>query len=290
MWLLSAVVCVAVLAGAVVKPLRNWRRRMAAIKAYGAAEVDLRREGLEPTDEQIKERAVALMGILYSGLSIFQRRRYIDWASAATSTGVFADAPRSGRKPKLSEADGLRVIAELRKGFFVDGKLRPFPDVQTAQEHNPEIARILGKAGYKKPCDALDRLQAIDKELKHLKVHVIPQMSAQLLRERVLTCYWLASQSLDYFKRVWWMDCKTLHCHPKAGYALAHKEDTDLRFVEDPRMKSNDDVIKFYAVANWHYGIAMWWFCQGTTGLPLRFKVSNKFTHEVAQSMTDWTV
>jgi hypothetical protein len=283
MFLCSLVVFAALVLASLHEQMRRWRDRHAAIRAFGAAQHELIRGGGQYTMDDVVRRATAIMLEFTPHLSSFSRKRSIlRWAVKTLDTGSLFDAPRSGRVPKISNDDAREVVRQIRQGYTVDGRLRPFPDLRTAIAVNPVVRDLVARAQYQNMRGLQHRLHEIEPKLKRRHINLKPELKAHQKLARMAACKDLKRRDLDYLKRVFFIDAKTLYCEPEAGYALVHQDDLDMKLQTDPRLRQSFQhakKIKFYAVANWHFGVCMWWFCDGTSDRAPRFKVCYTCTH-----------
>lgn len=249
-----------------------------AMEAMGAARAEEQLKGQRWSDDARSAAAVRWLDKLHPENKISHKARFIrQWYTAMAAGGDVTDAHRSGRNERMSDIECDFVIRRIRMmDKDEQGKKRPYTSIGHACQKDPVIAEIRDEHGYSDE-GFLKRLQKRCPALVHRKVTVKPMLTDKQRAARVAACKFYLKQPFYYFKRIFWIDCKTLYCRPKAGYALIHEDDIEFLTAKDKRMNckiADSPVLKFYAMVNWFGGVVAVWFCQGTTGVPLRYKVS----------------
>lgn len=251
---------------------RSW-----AVEAIGAARIELANKRGRVTEAALVSEAARLLDIMHPGHGISNKHRFIRTWWPRLAKGDTREAPRGPRSP-ISDEQCHVCIDEIRKGVPTsDGHFEPFVNIRQARLYCTTLNHLMNKYRYT-DAGMLGRLRAADPGLRHYKARVKPHLSDTLKQERITVCNFLLKQPLEYFKRIFWLDCKTLYCKPKAGYVLIHEADRHKLVIEDERQnfKFADTIrIQLYAMCNWHEGIVAMWLTQGTTGQPLRFSVSS---------------
>lgn len=256
--------------------------RARASQVYGAALLQLTEEGWRFSQEDVYARAGKLwykmfppkVGEVVHPLS--NRARFVKlWHQRCESGEWMRDKAGRGRKFKLDSHGCEAAITLIRAGFLSTGE--PYPHLKAACRDRSELNDMRVQCGYSF-LTFLRRLRRHDPQLKRWKARVTRQFTEEQKTERVKVCRVLLdmyNRHFNYFKRIFWLDCKTLYCVPKAGYVLCHKEDRDRACTVDARLNDSDKVLKlkFYAMANWYNGIVAVWFTQGTSDSPLKYKV-----------------
>lgn len=261
---------------------RSW-----AIEAIGCARKELGSKRIRVTDKALIAEAARQLNIIHPGHGISNPRRFIGTWWPRLAKGDTHEAPRGPRSP-ITDDQCKVCVDEIRKGMpRSDGHFEPFVTIGQARLYCTTLNHLMNKYRYS-DAGILRRLRAAVPELRHCRARVKPHLSDKLKQERVDACTFLLKQPLDYFKRIFWLDCKTMYCIPKAGYVLIHEADMHKLVMEDRRMnlKFADAIrIQLYALCNWYEGIVASWLTQGTTGQPLRFSVSGVLiaAHHVLQ-------
>lgn len=250
---------------------RSW-----ALEAIGCARKELASKRTRVTEKALIAEAARQLDIIHPGHGISNVRRFIGTWYPKLAKGDTRESTRGPRSP-ISDDQCQVCVDEIREGVpTADGHFEPFVDIGHARLYCKTLRGLMNKYGYT-DAGMLRRLREVVPELQHCKAHVKPYLSDVLKEQRVNVCKWLLAQKLEYFKRIFWIDCKTLYCKPKGGYVLIHEADKDKLIMEDKRQnfKFADTIrIQLYAMCNWHEGVVAVWLTQGTTGQPLRFSVS----------------
>jgi len=257
---------------------RTQQERYWAMEAMGAARAEEQLKGQRWSDDALNAAAVRWLDKLHPGNNITHKARFIrQWYAVMKAGGDVTDAERSGRPVRASDEECDFVVRRIRlMDKDKEGNRRPYASIGDACKKDPRVAEVREKYGYTLE-GFLARLKARCPELVHRKVTIKPRLTDQQRAARVAACKFYLKQPFYYFKRIFWIDCKTLYCRPKGGYVLIHEEDVKYLTAEDELVNckvAESPVLKFYAMVNWFEGVVAVWFTQGTTGVPLRYKVS----------------
>lgn len=267
---------------------RDWARQ-----AYYEALGSLKARGLGTHPSQVAALAVQLYSEKHDhSMSAKALREFILWWAVENTRPDFRDAPRKGRETFMSDEECRQCIDELRRGYIVDGKRFLYHSLEHAAgqpERCRTVAMCRQRYSQKHTTGMWARLVKYDPKLKHIRPVRKAPLSAATMANRVSSCQFyldLMEDSLqtliDYLKRVFFIDAKTVIFVPKSGTVIGYMDDRDGYIVEVPAMKAKslithkDEVVtvKFYGMANWHAGVCGFKVCQGTTGLDLKYKAS----------------
>lgn len=283
---------------------RTREEKWAAVKAYHVARGELRAKGQPFTVQQAVCRAA----------SIYQEDFKWDCSRRALTNFIYrwsvehdmpdgpflADTPHPRGKPpqRMSDAECEQCIAELLEGYTRNGRRYPFRNLtHAARWGNCETVTECraryddGPAGDRQ---MWRRLRIFDRGLYKLQCPEERLLDAQLKAERVASSAWYLLQPIEFYKRLFFIDCHTIYVNTKAGWSIGHRtlgnpfyfeceealegeEEEEEDKDEDGEVIAHEDHVKkviFYAMVNWHVGPCGFWVCQGSTGIEDRFKVS----------------
>lgn len=190
------------------------------------------------------------------------------WGAGFKDRKMFTDRKRSGRPRKLTQETVDRAAALFAAGHTQSGSHQAFTGINDALEHSTELKSIV-RAAQMNPRTLLRNMVASHPELKKRTEDVKPTLSSILKAGRVTECEKLVEHSLDWFKRVFWLDAKTMHIAPTArkvwvDSTLPMPVKSDARI---PRSGRDRRTLHFYAMVNWCTGPVAIKFVTGTSCL-----------------------
>lgn len=285
--IIAAVLSSSLVGAAKISSRRSAAERANATRAYNIAFGELRGSGLPTDDASILSRSVDVYIELYGwNRGARALREFINRWALKHEFGDVHDIPH-GRPCEMTPEEIKGCIEELRGGYKIGGKKHLFSSLDHAAESGicPTVKLCRARYSPHNSSGMWERLHKSDPKLIHLKPTAKKPMSPAIKAERVKCCKFYLDKfdnDFEYFKRIFYIDQKTIKMHPEAGWCIAYRDDRDDWVVEldDVRGRSvitgKSEVIKveFYAMVNWHGGLVAFQVCQGTTGQPLKFKVS----------------
>lgn len=186
------------------------------------------------------------------------------WKSRKT----FSDMKRSGRPRKLNKQQVDRAADLLAAGHSLDGSQRTFSSINDAVEHSIEMKSMV-RTAQMHPRTLLRNIVDAHPNLVKRTEDVKPTLSTRLKEARITACSKLLAHSSDWFKRVFWLDAKTMHIVPSARKVWVDSSrpmpvKSDARI---PRSGRDRRTLHFYAMVNWCTGPVAIKFVTGTSGL-----------------------
>jgi len=281
---------------AVSRHRRTQQERYWTMEAMGAARAEQQLRGREWSDDALNAAAVRWLDKLHPENKISHKARFIrQWYTVLSAGGDATDAHRSGFPGKMSDDECDFVIARIRlMDKDEQGNQRPYTSIGDACKKDRLIEEMRAEHGYSHE-GFLKRLKRRCPSLVNRKVTIKPLLTDTQRADRVAACKFYLKQPFSYFKRIFWIDCKTLYCRPKAGYVLIHEADLQYLTAKDKRLNckiTDSPVLKFYAMVNWFDGVVAVWFTQGSTSVPLRYKVGALhgwgLAYDIARCCISW--
>ena len=190
------------------------------------------------------------------------------WAKRMSQSKSLKDKQRSGRPCKLSRDIVNRAAQLFLAGNTQDGSKAPFTDLNEAFSKCPELRAIVS-VNEMHPQTLLRNMQKVNPGLVKRKEDLKPVLNARLKGKRVTACNQLLGHSVAWFRRIFWLDAKTMHICPTARRVWVDKKHP-MPVKSDSRMpRSGRDrrTLHFYAMVNWCGGPVAIIFVTGTSGL-----------------------
>ena len=190
------------------------------------------------------------------------------WAWRVAQRLSLRDKPRSGRPRKLSQQTVDRAIQLFLAGSPDDGSQAGFTDLNEAFDKCPELRAIVS-SNQMHPQTLLRNMCAANPDMVKRREDLKPIMNNRLKEQRVTACNKLLQLSDGYFRRVFWLDAKTMHISPSARKVWVDRKlpspvRSDARV---PRSGRDRRTLHFYAMVNWCVGPVAIIFVTGTSGL-----------------------
>lgn len=180
----------------------------------------------------------------------------------------FKDRKRTGRPRKLSSETANRAAEAFMKGSVQNGKVQPYVSINEGLDMNPALKDIVSTHTMS-PRTLLRNMQQVQPKLKKRTEDIKPVMNSRLKQLRMRACQQLLQFSDQYFRRIFWIDAKTMHILPtartvwmEAGAPIPVRSDPRL-----PRSGRDRRTLHFYAAVNWCVGPVAIRFVTGTSGL-----------------------
>lgn len=254
--------------------------RVKAAHAYAAALLRAKGTPREHRPVSIMQDAIKIFNGCHPGIHIRQPGRFIKhWYKALEERGSVEGNPGPGRKSPLLPEDADEALVHIYAGWKDEaGRKQPWVNLGHALDCNPDLRRIMRKAGLTEK-SFWARLKLHDPKLCIKKLQAKPELTATQRRERRDAARRLLTKfrsSLDYFKRVFWIDAKKMYFTKLGGVTAVCRVDDPLSYAHHPMVSyRKQDMVKvyYYAVVNWFEGPVMLVPVTGTTGLDTGFKV-----------------
>jgi len=278
---------VAVLAGVCMATRHTFLQRAWAKQAWNWAEGYLAAEYGEYTEAEALETATVYYMDKHPG--VFSDKRYCKdaikrWVLEHPDPLDVRDAHRPGRKEFMTDEECRQCIEELSKGYYRDHQFYFFTSLTQAANSGgcPTVARCRWRYSRYNESGMWLRLKAFDKHLIRFKPRVIKPMSPRLRAERVAASSYLYDMGLDYAKRTFAIDEKTIVIHPKGGSCIGYIDEDNNFIIECDDIKwrnamtHREEFVKvgFYSMINFWVGPCGFYPSQISTGLPQQYKVS----------------
>lgn len=190
------------------------------------------------------------------------------WGKGFSIRKSLRDQKRSGRPRKLTSDTVSRAVKLFTQGDPQDQDRSPFSSINEAIERTSELRDIVSTHAMS-PRTLLRNMQAAQPDLVKRTEDLKPPMTSRLKQLRMDACDKLLQHSDQYFRRIFWLDAKTMHIVPKArkvwvesGAPLPVRTDSRL-----PRSGRDRRTLHFYAMVNWCVGPVAIRFVTGTSGL-----------------------
>lgn len=190
------------------------------------------------------------------------------WGNSFVIRKSLGDKQRCGRPRKLDSETVSRAAQCFKQGFTQDGNSQPFTSMNEAIELSAELRGIM-TAHHLSPRTLLRNIQKSQPLLRKRTEDLKPPMNSRLKQLRMAACERLLEHGDRYFRRVFWIDAKTMHIVPSARKvwvestaALPVRTDSRL-----PRSGRDRRTLHFYAMVNWCVGSVALRFVTGTSGL-----------------------
>ena len=186
---------------------------------------------------------------------------------AAQGQGL-QDKQRSGRPRKLDQPTTARATQLFLAGSAQNGRQESFTGINEALSLNEELKGIVSTHNMS-PRTLLRNMQSHTPSLKKRTEDLKPILNTRLKNLRLAACSKLLQFSDRYFKRIFWIDAKTMHIMPSArrvwvDSSLPMPVKSDSRM---PRSGRDRRTLHFYSMVTWSTGPVAIMFVTGTSGL-----------------------
>ena len=195
-------------------------------------------------------------------------RFILRWGKEFSIRKSLSDRKRSGRPRKLDAASVSRAAKVFTQGHPHNGGSLPFTSINEAVEQSSELKEIVSTHAMS-PRTLLRNMQKARPDLVKRTEDLKPPMDSRLKQLRMSACDKLLDHGDQYFKRIFWLDAKTMHIVPKAKKVWIESR-APIPVRSDPRLpRSGRDrrTLHFYAMVNWCVGPVAIRFVTGTSGL-----------------------
>jgi hypothetical protein len=206
----------------------------------------------------------------------FLQRHYNHWRS----TGNVEDMPRSGRPPKISDAEAADMARIFKGGMIVtvvgdDGQSVPvghryYTGIKDAIAYNPQIAQFVHDKDIT-PQTLLERMLRADDQLVVKSLDVKPAFTADQMKERVWVARQLLRSSQDELSWVVWVDCGSIVLYRQTTSCSVYMSTEDPAYTEVmpqlPGGRQKPIVLSFFMAVNALLGPVYLEFVTGTTEL-----------------------
>lgn len=203
----------------------------------------------------------------------------------------FRDTDRPGAIPRMTDAECKLCVQELRRGYEdEDGKFRLYISLDHAAEFPnrcPTIAECRARYADHDEWGMWRRLLSHDPNLYRFQPRLVHNMHPKVMAERVAASRFYREQGLAYRTRIFYIDTHTIIFHPKSGWVIGYRKDGAGHYIEDSDIRCYDNIthksdtvrVNFYSMINYYGGVCGFFLCQGTTGLPYKYKASVSNPH-----------
>ncbi len=168
----------------------------------------------------------------------------------------FKDRKRTGRPRKLRPETANRAAEAFMKGSVQNGKVQPYVSINEGLDMNPDLKDIISTHTMS-PRTLLRTMQQVQPKLKKRTEDTKPVMNSRLKQLHMRARQQLLQFSDQYFRRIFWIDAKTMHILPtarkvwmEAGAPISVRSDARL-----PRSGRDRRTLHFYAAVNWCVGL-----------------------------------
>ena len=178
------------------------------------------------------------------------------------------DKPRPGRPRKLDQPTVARATQLFLAGSDQNGRQESYTGVNEAISMNTELRALVNTHNIA-PRTLLRNMQSSHPTLVKRKEDLKPIMNTRLKGLRVSACSKLLQHSDRYFRRIFWIDAKTMHIAPGARKVWVDSK-FPMKVKSDSRMpRSGRDrrTLHFYSMVNWCTGPVAMLYVTGTSGL-----------------------
>lgn len=215
------------------------------------------------------KKALQLFRMLPCSQGISRPDRFLkEWAWRISKACSLHDKQRSGRPRKLDKDTVDRAVQLFLAGSTQDGNQTGFSDLKEALSSSPELQSIVSTHDMQ-PQTLLLNMQEANPNLVKRREDLKPMLTNRLKQQRVTACNKLLQYSDAWFRRVFWLDAKTMHIAPTArqvwvdsSVPMPVKKDTRM-----PRSGRDRRTLHFYSMVNWCVGPVAIMFVTGTSGL-----------------------
>lgn len=196
------------------------------------------------------------------------------WVSNLEETGDLNTKSKKWKKIKLSNQVLANCVEQLASGGQGLYKDIGYSSINEAVRDNTYLKWVVStkkvSLGYLIQC-----MKKYDPTLSQKQAKARPALTDAQKADRQEKATILAQKDDNYFKRVFWIDAKTMYMTPmRARYAWSNSKHQHL-VIEDERFKPSRKVVKlnYYACVNQLKGAVAIVFVTGTTGLKSKYKV-----------------
>ena len=141
---------------------------------------------------------------------------------AAQGQGL-QDRQRSGRPRKLDQPTTARATQLFLAGSAQNGRQESFTGINEALSLNEELKGIVSTHNMS-PRTLLRNMQSHTPSLKKRTEDLKPILNTRLKNLRPAACSKLLQFSDGYFKRIFWIDAKTMHIVPSARRVMGGQQ------------------------------------------------------------------
>lgn len=190
-----------------------------------------------------------------------------NWSDALKTRHNVRDAPRSGRLPKMPDAEADECLDLLFGGFNKGAGHFPFESVAQAAHKSKRLSALMAKYGYSVG-SLWRRLKARDPTATPLLRRYYPRLSPQVKAARLAYCKRLLGKGTklrQFLARVVWVDSKTQFLVPKPHYVYV-RSGADATHPLAARSAHGGPKVVYYAAVNAVFGACWAQLCSGTTG------------------------
>ena len=249
-----------------------------ACKAYWMAKGELAASGQDGDESKVMKLATDKFLLCYNGgMQRHNANEFIKrWATRGEPPN-FSDRWRGHNQEVITDEQCSMCIAELRKGYYANGKHWWFTSLNHAAQRSelcPTVAlcRALYSADHE--YSMFRRLQEFDPLLIHLKPKTRHPLTPKIMEERCATSSFYLTQDKEFFERVFYIDQKVFLMHPASGMVIGYEADRDeyvteiddITFYNIATRKTELVRVEVYAMVNYHGGLCGWHVCHGTSG------------------------
>ena len=212
-------------------------------------------------------KAVARFAELEKDISA-QLRRPAEFIKRWAERDSYRNAPRSGRPPKVSDADAKQLSAILKQPHKFGSTFRHFQSVDEAIRLSAAFRAVLSRTKPMHRRALLRRLKQVDRTLTKRQETIKFRLSDKHKQERRVAAAYLRDVELSYLIRIFWIDAKKIYITGPGARKVYCSKDSDALVVEDPRIgRSKPWVLHYYAMASSLEGGNQLVFVTGTTQL-----------------------
>lgn len=190
------------------------------------------------------------------------------WGQGFAQRQSFSNKKPTGRRRKLDNETLDRAVGIFVAGNQQQDQPQPFSGINEALELSTDLNEIV-TAHDMHPRTLLRNMQKALPSLKKCKEDLRPVLTERLKQQRLDACKQLLGYSDQYFRRIFFLDAKTMHIVPEAREVWVDTSQpmpirTDSR---KPRSGKDRRTLHFYAMVNWCVGPVALIYVTGTSGL-----------------------
>lgn len=192
------------------------------------------------------------------------------------ATNSFHNRPRSGRKPKVSQAQAVRAARLLKAGHKVGSGRRQFTSMQQAEKLSPQLSQIKQDANCTSRClrEAMMRADTdLTFRMQRCKIELTPAQK----QARKVYCRSMVKLGLKKLLSIVWVDAKKIYTQPPAQLRVYGSKSSTPSTISDSRVPKGGRQTKciyYYSAVSPLLGPLRIIICTGTTGFDSTYKVS----------------
>lgn len=202
------------------------------------------------------------------------------WGAGFAQRKSFSDKKRPGRRRILSAELVRKAVSIFTAGDLQHDPPQPFTGIREALELSAEL-RAIASPHNMNPRTLLRNMQAAQPSLVKRMEDLKPILDQRLKTKRLVACDNLLKFSDQWFRRVFWLDAKTMHIEPKARKVwVDSKAPMPIRSdARKPRSGKDRRTLHFYAMVNWCVGPVALIYVTGTSEMEREkeYMVSHSF-------------